>query len=145
MQGASRRGRYTPPATLAQEGKIVWSGKGAWLIVLESSRLENAKSFATIPQENNLVATRTSIYRVYTWYFVVFLWRIRTPVSTRVTTELISLAWQIGADIGGAGLVHAGYPQQVEKTQEAAAWNMWLEWHQRDGCFRSRQSHWYPH
>ena len=71
IQSASLRGRHPPPATLAQEGKIVWSGKGA-MIVSESWRLENAKSPATILQENNPDATRMSIYRVCTWYFVVF-------------------------------------------------------------------------
>ena len=41
-------------------------------IVGESWRLENAKSRATILQENNRDATRMSIYRACTWYFVVF-------------------------------------------------------------------------
>ena len=31
IQGASLRGRHTPPATLAQEGKIAWSGQGAMI------------------------------------------------------------------------------------------------------------------
>ena len=42
------------------------------MIVSESWQLENAKSLATILQENNPDATRMSIYRARTWYFVVF-------------------------------------------------------------------------
>ena len=61
------------------------------MIVSEKSRLENAKSPATILQENNPAATRMSIYRECTWYFVVFA-MYHTPVSKLVTTELLSLA-----------------------------------------------------
>ena len=55
IQGASLRGRHTPPATLAQEGKIVWSGRRECpcLIVSANWRLENAKSPAAMLQENN--------------------------------------------------------------------------------------------
>ena len=40
--------------------------------ISESWWLENAKSPATILQENNPDATSMSIYRACTWYFVVF-------------------------------------------------------------------------
>ena len=68
IQGASLRGRHTPPATLAQEGKIVWSGQRECrcLIASESWRLENPKSPATI-LEKRTQAPHAWVYAAYIW------------------------------------------------------------------------------
>ena len=56
MQGASLRGRHTPPATLAQEGnidRVNRTKKGPFLVVSVKWRLENAKSPAAMLQQIN--------------------------------------------------------------------------------------------
>ena len=59
LHGASLRGRHSPRATLAQEGKIyvMCSGQRGGphdlLIIGANWRLENAKSPAAMLQENN--------------------------------------------------------------------------------------------
>ena len=62
VQGASHRGRHTPPTALAQEGKvhrITRSGQGSTIecsfnIVVASWRFNNAKSPAAMLQEKQL-------------------------------------------------------------------------------------------
>ena len=128
LQGASLRGRHTP-ATLAQEGKIVWSGKEA-MIVSESWRLENTRSPATVLQENSPAAARMSIYRACTRYFVVFAMYTyacleacdyRAFVASMTNRHGHWVCWIITCwmSMGGKTLLN---------TQQAPAWNMWLKW-----------------
>ena len=37
--------------------------------------------------------------------------------------------------------ISMGEKSSLTKSTRASAWNLWLEWQQRDGRFRSRQSH----
>ena len=64
-QGPSVRGRHSPPAMLAQEGKIeillCEADRCPWLIVGANWRLENAKSLAAMLQENNPDSTWISL------------------------------------------------------------------------------------
>ena len=60
IQGASIRGRHSPPATLAQEGKrskLCEVDMGPRFVVGVNWRLDNAKSPAVMLQESNPDAT----------------------------------------------------------------------------------------
>ena len=118
IQGVSLRGRHTPPATLAQEGKLVWSGQRFMIDCKCTLATWNAKSPAAMLQENSPDATRMSIPRmylvsccIYSRYVYIYI----IYVSKLVTAELLSLGWRIGTDTGCAGLVLAGC-RWVEKT-----------------------------
>ena len=123
---------------------ICEADRGPWLIGA-NWQLENAKSPAATLQENNPDATCMSILnRVCSWYLVVLAMyvyiRIYVYISKLVTTEFLSVGWRIGTDIEYAGCRCA---EKAVKTQQAAAWNIWLKRQQRNGCFWSRQSHRY--
>ena len=75
VQGASLRGRHTPPAMLAQEAKIVWSGQreGPCLTVykckLATRKCQEPLRHALGKQPTD--ATRMSIYRVCMCMYLV--------------------------------------------------------------------------
>ena len=71
-QGPSLRGWNTPPATLAQKGKIVWSGRREGPCLVESA---NHLKMPRAPPTRSRKATQTPhawAYLVCTWYLVAF-------------------------------------------------------------------------
>ena len=112
IQGASLRGRHPPPATLAQEGKIVWSGKGAMVDCtgkLTTWKCQEARNHTPGKQPRRHTHEYTSKYTAYVPGILLYYLRcIHTPVSKLVTTNLFCrLTWRIGTDTGCAGLVLA--------------------------------------
>ena len=93
IQGASLRGRHTPPATLAQEGKIVWSGQTSTILPEPVHHTPGKQP-------------RRHTHEYYTTYQVCAMNKY-TP-GCLVNTVLLSLGWRIGTDTGRAGLVLVG-------------------------------------
>ena len=123
----------------------------ACLIVSANWRLENAKSPAAILQENNPQTPHAWVYRVCTWYLVAFAMLIYVVcLEARDYTELlVSLGWRIGTETdwvcwtSACWMSMGGANTTVPSFEKA--WNMWLKWQQKDGCFVSRQTHRYSH
>ena len=118
VQGASLRGRHTPPATLTQEGKIVWSGQREGLCLICKCKLATWK--CQEPRRHAPGKQPRRHTHEYTAYMYVPGMQLHLrckymSVSKLVTAELLSLGWRIGTYTGCAGLVLAGC-RWVEKT-----------------------------
>ena len=124
IQGASLRGQHTPPATLAPEGKIVWSGQRSMLdckCKLATWKRQEPRRHS--PGKQPTDATRMSIPRMYNMYLVTGIWYL---VRSICDACLEACDYSELSFVARMTNLH-GHTDWVCLTAVVLAWYQWVE------------------